>query len=236
MTPRSLVRSIARRVGINIEPPPPDLAAFLRSRKITTVFDVGANTGQFAASLRKKGYRGRIVSFEPVEESFRLLQARAARDPNWTTYNLALGEKACQATINVSAASDFSSLLPQRHAATKHAAHAANVRTERIAVAPLDDLFARFEAERCFLKIDTQGYERQIIAGAKHAMRSIFGVQMELPVIHIYQDVWTLSHAIDHMAALGFVICQVEPVSYHSLDRCAVVELDCIFRRRGALD
>jgi FkbM family methyltransferase len=214
----------------------PDLMDFLASREITTVFDVGANMGQFADSLRKKGYRGRIVSFEPIKQVFEQLEAKARRDPLWTVHNYALGAQAGQATINVSSASVFSSILGQRHAATAHAAVSANVRAENIVVSTLDDVFAEFATENCFLKIDTQGFERQVIAGASRAMRSLRGLQMELPVIHLYENVWTLSQAIDQMADQGFVVSQVEPVSFHSLDGCAVIELDCIFRRRSDLD
>jgi FkbM family methyltransferase len=236
ISPRSLARSLAQKVGLRLAPLRPDLVAFLASRKVTTLFDVGANTGQFGESLRKKGYCGRIVSFEPIREAFEHLAAKAAQDALWTVHNCALGQTAGVATINVSVASDFSSLLSQRHTAIEHAAHAANVRTECIAVERLDGFFAGFEGERCFLKIDAQGYESQVIAGADHAMRHLLGIQMELPVIHLYENVWTLSQAVDHMAGLGFVMCQVDPVSYHSLDRCAVIELDCIFRRRSELD
>ena len=236
MKRKSLVRSIARRVGLHVEPLMPDLMDFLASREITTVFDVGANMGQFAESLRKKGYCGRIVSFEPIKQVFAQLEAKARRDPLWTVHNCALGERAGQATINVSSESVFSSILGQRHAATAHAAASTNVRAETIAVATLDDVFAEFATENCFLKIDTQGFERQVIAGAARALRSLRGLQMELPVIHLYENVWTLSQAIDHMADRGFVVSQVDPVSFHSRDGCAVVELDCIFRRRSDLD
>ena len=236
MTPTSLVRSIVRRVGLAADPRPPDVAAFLRSRDVSTVFDVGANTGQFGQSLRRLGYRGRIVSFEPLRDAFRQLEAKAARDPLWSAHCCALGQTRGRAVIHVSAASDFSSLLMQRHTATDHAPQAANVGTEEVAVAMLDDFLGGFERERCFLKIDTQGYERQVIAGGRRAMGLLCGVQMELPVIHLYEDVWTLSQAVDHMGALGFVICQVAPVSYHSLDPCSVIELDCTFRVRNDLD
>ena len=75
------------------------------------MLDVGANSGQFAASLRDAGYQGRIVSFEPLSGAFADLERAAASDPLWSCINLALGEENCTAVINVSANSYSSSLL-----------------------------------------------------------------------------------------------------------------------------
>ena len=63
----------------------------LRHHGITRVLDVGANEGGYATELRRFGYAGRIVSFEPVSESFRLLQSHARKDHLWTTLPYAVG-------------------------------------------------------------------------------------------------------------------------------------------------
>ena len=39
----------------------------LRKYKVDFVFDVGANTGQYASQLRKAGYKGKILSFVPCK-------------------------------------------------------------------------------------------------------------------------------------------------------------------------
>ena len=88
-------------------------ATLMRKREIDLVLDVGANKGQFGLSLRNQiGYRGRIVSFEPLSEAFAELRRIAARDVAWSCHNLALGDETGSATINISANSHSSSLLP----------------------------------------------------------------------------------------------------------------------------
>src|SRR3712207_10877 len=77
------------------------LRQLLVRENINCVFDVGANRGQFAGELRGIGYRGRIVSFEPVRAEFEVLEKRFAGDRDWRGLRMALGRERKQATIHV---------------------------------------------------------------------------------------------------------------------------------------
>jgi FkbM family methyltransferase len=211
------------------------LIAFLEHRGINTVLDVGANDGQFASGLRSAGYKGRIVSFEPISAVFAQLSARAAGDGSWDVRQLALGPTAGQAEINVSRNSVYSSLLPLTRLATEFDPHAAVVRSEAVTVVRLDDIFSEFAGRRVFLKIDTQGFEQAVLEGAPRALASILGVQLELPVEHLYANVWTLEEALSFMRGSGFVPAQIHPVNMLSDDPTSAIEFDVLFRR-GAPD
>jgi hypothetical protein len=95
----------------------PDLTDFLAARDVDVVLDVGAHVGWFGQRLRECGYRGTIVSFEPIGAAFSQLQALAAHDGNWQAHQLALGATAGRTLINVSEKLDFSSILTQSSAA-----------------------------------------------------------------------------------------------------------------------
>jgi predicted xylose isomerase-like sugar epimerase len=56
------------------------LSMMLEAHRVNLVFDVGANQGQFARSLREIGYGGRIVSFEPLSEAWGKLRDAARTD------------------------------------------------------------------------------------------------------------------------------------------------------------
>lgn len=204
---------------------------FIRSRQIDVVVDVGANTGQYAGKLRESGYRGWIISLEPVLATFQLLKAHAAGDSRWTTLQTALGRDSGTATINVSEASVFSSIRKQAPAATNFNREARVVAQEIIDIQRLDDLFPKLPRGRRFLKIDTQGFEKDVLEGGRECLARFAGVQMELPIRHLYQDVWHFDEAVSFMRALGFGISNIIPISYDHDDPASLLEVDCIFRR-----
>lgn len=236
---RTVQRSM-RRFGLDLRRTgpgkAPDLADFLSDRGVEVVFDVGANVGQFGKALRERGYHGKIVSFEPIAAAFHEVSAVAERDGNWQTHNLALGAEPGHALLNVSQSSVFSSMLDQEPITTQSEPSAAVVRREEVSVARLDDFIAPFSGRSAFLKIDTQGYERPVLDGAREALKTLAGVQLELPVIHLYRDTWQLTDALTYMSDAGFVIAQLTPVEWLGSDPVSVVEIDAVFRRRDAVD
>ncbi len=52
---------------------------------VDLVIDVGANVGQYGTQLRDWGYRGRIMSFEPMRDEYAALSRLAEADGNWDT-------------------------------------------------------------------------------------------------------------------------------------------------------
>jgi FkbM family methyltransferase len=236
---KTLIRKVLRPFGYDLkrlhQPGQTSLIEFLRSRDVDLVLDVGANCGQFAAVLRGRGYRGRIVSFEPVRAAFEVLQAAAAGDGLWEVRREAVGDVTGRAHINVSQQSIFSSFVEQTSFTKRHYAEKAAVtHTEEVGIVRLDDVFFALGGDSVFLKIDTQGFERQVLAGAGAALAEVKGVQLELPLVHSYVGVWSFTAAVDHMAELGFALSQVSPVCLSAEDTASIAELDCIFRRGTA--
>jgi FkbM family methyltransferase len=204
---------------------------FLEDRKIDVVLDVGANVGQFGASLRNKGYRGKIISFEPLGSEFQRLATIANADSNWEAYNFALGAASGDATINVSDSSVFSSIQTLNSAAIEFDSGAVVRRTETIKMRTLDEFFPNLSG-KVLLKIDTQGYEKQVLEGGRQMLLQVKGILLELPIIMIYKGTWQFHEAVEFMASIGFIPAQIEPVIYHSKDKVSLVEVDCLFRQR----
>ncbi len=200
---------------------------------VDLVLDVGANRGQFAHSLRREaGYRGRIVSFEPQRAAFEALVHAARNDALWQTHRVALAERAGHAPLHRAADSDSSSLrtaLP-RHAQAAPAAGA--VGDEPVALATLDALFPalRGTARSVLLKIDTQGYEREVLEGARLSLRAIDTLRLEMPLTPLYDGEASFLELYTHLLGLGYRMVGADPafVDAHSGE---VLQIDGVFRR-----
>ena len=104
------------------------------------------------------------------------------------------------------------------------------VRVETVQIETLDTIFSEVSDSRAFLKIDTQGFEQNVLNGGKHVLPFPLGVQLELPLIHLYQGTWKFDEALRFMREAGFTLSQMRPVTYYS-DPVSLLEVDCVFRR-----
>jgi FkbM family methyltransferase len=230
-------RAIYRRMGVlhlgrrRVQ----DFIDFIEDRKIDLVIDVGANAGQFGESLRVDGYSGRIISFEPIAAEFEALSRKASKDSRWEVHRCALGSAAGTATLHVSKLSVFSSLLGLTGSAQLHDDRMAVDHVEEVPVRTLDEVAARLSG-RMLVKIDTQGYEKQVLEGGRQTLSKFEGIMLELPVIRVYDGQWRFHEAVEHMFGLGFVPAQIQPVGYHGQDKVSAMEFDCLFRRLSNLD
>lgn len=212
-----------------------DLVDFIEDRGIDVVIDVGANVGQFGKSLRESGYRGRIISFEPIASAFKVLSKAAQGDGNWETNHCGLGAARGVAQLNVSELTVFSSILDSTSAGNQHDKRMAVDHVEEISIRTLDEVAAGIHGN-ILLKVDTQGYERQVMEGGRQILPRLAGILLELPVIHTYEGVWQFHEAVRFMDDAGFVPAQITPVGYHTVDKVSAVEFDCLFRPRGQVD
>jgi FkbM family methyltransferase len=209
----------------------PSAQGFLSSRNVDLVLDVGANLGQYARGLRGHGYKGRIHSFEPIKVVYEKLAASAAGDALWDVSNRAVGAAPGRADINVSDYTVYSSMRPTTELGTSFSRHAGVVRTESVEVVTLDS-YDVGTAQAVFLKIDTQGYEREVLAGAGDLLKRCVGLQLELPIEHLYKDVWSFNEALAYVDNLGLVPAQVRMVNALHDDKASALEFDVIFRRK----
>ena len=155
------------------------LSLAFKEKKIDYIIDVGANEGQFAKELRFYGYKGGILSFEPQKLANQKLINFALKDDDWTVYEpIALGNRNGKTKINISKNSVSSSILNINDEHINNAPDSKIVGTENIQEKKMDDIFndLNIDDKNIFLKIDTQGYEFQVLEGAEKTLSKINGI------------------------------------------------------------
>ena len=182
----------------------------LESRRIDVVLDVGANSGQFATGLRQAGFGGRIVSFEPLSVPFSVLERAAAADARWDCRRCALGD--CPGTVSMNVAGNggkSSSVLPMLKTHEDVLPHAGFIGTEDVTIRRLDSVAPEVLGpdDVAFLKLDVQGFEKQVIAGGQTTVSDrCVGVQIELSFTPLYEGGMLAQQAFDLVHCLGFTL------------------------------
>jgi FkbM family methyltransferase len=209
------------------------MAQFLAQSAITTVFDVGANRGEYGWELREMGFDRNIVSFEPLRDAYALLVTSAAGDPRWRVVNIGLGAKDEQRVLNVAANSESSSFLPMLAAHEEAAPESRYLKEEMATIRRLDGIFHDYAApdENVFLKIDTQGFEKHVLEGARNVLKNIQLIQLECSLIPLYDKVEPIEGLIGFVRSLGYAPIDQKPTFYHGANH-HLMQTDVIFLRQ----
>ena len=117
----------------------------------------------------------------------------------------------------------------------KHSPQSKYVRQEDIIVKTLDSIFDRHmkSDEKIFLKIDTQGYEKKVIAGSLKSLKYISGIQMEMSLAPLYKGESLLLDIINYMSELGYELMSLEPGWANRSGQ--LLQIDGIFFRKSSL-
>lgn len=242
---KNAFRSLVRTSGYDIvkwHPVPPGVAArkrLLEAFGIDVILDVGANAGQFAASLRKPmGYRGRIVSFEPLPDAFALLKRLADTDTGWEACNVALGETDGELKLHISKNRVSSSFLAIRETSTSVEPQSAYESECIVKVRSLDSLLPELGVvkadSRVMLKLDTQGFESRVIAGAKESLSRMSLVQMEMSLVRLYDDEALFLDMCNLMRTLGFNLIALDP-GFADVATGRLLQVDGLFATSAAI-
>jgi FkbM family methyltransferase len=234
------LRSTAAAAGLEVAKSSVYSSQKLRHRllfdrlQIDLLLDVGANTGQFARQCRAAGYNGRIISFEPSASAHAGLIKSAATDPDWiVAERMALGSSNGEVEINIAANSYSSSILPMLDRHVSAAPNSAYTQKEKVSLHRLDDVIAAMVPDRnVFLKLDVQGYESQVLAGATQLLTQALAVQLEMSLLPLYQDETLMPQMQAEMNVRGFDLWDLEP-SFRDPSTGRLLQVDGIFIRQS---
>jgi FkbM family methyltransferase len=208
------------------------LLSMINNLKIDCVIDVGANKGFYAQHLRRGGFKGQIVCFEPIKTNCEEITRRARGDALWKIVNVALGAEESVRSFNVIQSENetvLSSFLNMKGQIT--------ATVENIVIQRLDDILPKIlpedERRRVFLKMDTQGFDLEVFRGSAGILDSIVGLQSEISVQPLYEGMPHYTDALLVYEGAGFKIMNLFVVN--RTPEGAVLEYDCLMARDNNL-
>ena len=211
------------------------LKYFLSYYKFNLVFDVGANTGQYASNLREIGYEGRIISFEPVLSAYSILKLKSDKDVSWQIApRFAIGDQDSEIEINISEDTQCSSFLDLTDEHLNAFPSSSYCQTEKVQLFKLDTVAEKFfdknNNDIVLLKVDTQGFEKQVLEGAKNILPRILGLQVELSLTQLYKEEMIYDEMIQYLKRLGYELYAVIP-GFTDSKTGKLMQMDGLFLR-----
>ena len=210
------------------------LRKVLKRLDVNCVFDVGANRGEYARLLREEGYNGDIISFEPNKETYQYLSEIARKDERWAVYNMALGSEETTQNLNVATLPYLSSLLAPTDYADTIFGGVEIAHTQSTEVKRLDSIYSKLVKHisdpRIFLKMDTQGYDLEVIKGAEGCLQNVLGLQSEVSVRPLYENMPNYLQSLAEYHSLGFNLTGLFPVARDNRT-FNIIEYDCVMIR-----
>ena len=237
---KELVKRILRRSGFELRRnnaasnPYYQLKQFIDFHEIDLIFDVGANVGQFGLELRNNGYNKSIVSFEPLLDEYNKLISRAEHDEKWHIHpRTAIGAHSGETIINVSKNSVSSSILGINKHHTAAAAQSEYHSSQNVMISKIDDIAPTYllKSNSLLLKIDTQGYEYEVLKGASHTIKDTKAILCELSLVELYEGQKDWKELLNYMEYHGFDLWSLQPGFCHP-DTGQMLQADGIFVRR----
>lgn len=230
------IRKFIHNFGLDVRKYPTPL---LRNRlklwnkyDVQLILDVGANVGQYGSQIRSIGYKHKIISFEPYLNAFTSLTKKTNKDGKWEALNIALGDFDRQETLHISKNSASSSLKKINDVHLKAEPNTLTIGTEEVVVRKLDSIYSDLNPndENVFLKIDAQGFEKNILQGAEKSLPNIKGLQLELSIVELYEGEALFQEMLDFCTERGFTLHSIEP-NFWDFKTGRLYQFDGIFYR-----
>lgn len=245
MTPQVYrgINSVLRKLGISVcrykaaNSDQAQLNKALDLVRTDLIFDIGANEGQFARGVREHGYSGKIVSFEPLSIAREKLLLHASQDHAWEVHaQTAIGDHTSEVTINIAGNSVSSSVLQMLNFHSEAAIGSAYVGSERVSMVKLDCIVDGYlkDHSSLFIKIDTQGFEWQVLNGAAETLRRASGVFCELSLVPLYRGQRLWRDIVCRLEEEGFMLWALQK-GFTDPRTGQTLQMDGIFLRRERL-
>ena len=201
----------------------------IMGNEIDLVLDGGANRGQWSSVIRRDYPSIPVISVEPILAAYEDLKILALQVGNWSTLNVALGERVETAKINVANNGEQSSSLLHPHDHLYHYPTVEFVKTQETKVITLDSIDIN-KASRIFLKLDLQGNELPALKGGTEFLKNVQAIELEMTTVQMYKQQATFIEVATYLAEHGFAIFSFAD-AFRSVDG-QMIYVDVLFNRK----
>jgi FkbM family methyltransferase len=207
-----------------------DQAAMLRDLDFDLLLDAGANKGQFTLMATRVRRGVPVHAYEPHPGETKTFRAVHGRNGKVVLHELALGEREGNAELIISKQTDSSSLLPAAQTLSDlFSGTEASGETCTVRVAPLDAFPLHWQnASKALLKIDVQGYELQVLKGARQALKHCTYVYVESSDIVLYEGQALFDEVKAFLEREGF---KLKSRSHEDIVDGKLIQADYLFGR-----
>lgn len=200
------------------------------------IIDVGALDGWFAKSVFRFNDSSKIISFEPLKSQLPYLEELKKSYPDRFNYeNFALGLVNGKSTIyeiGTTGLSSFKKLNKELY--DSWGFNTSIKESYEVNVIKLDDYIEKNNFQSpIFLKIDTQGYEMEVLMGAEKYLKTglIEFVSIELMTEMKYDDSKLYDEIMNYLWLLDFHIVDINCSGYN-VKNSYLSEFDVIFKKQ----
>jgi FkbM family methyltransferase len=196
-----------------------------------TLLDVGANKGQFTAAALSRWPDIEVQAFEPLPDEAARLVTRFGPLPNDRVHRTAIGDVDGTTVIHRHAYSLSSSLMPTTRHAREHFEWAAVAAVVETPIQRLDALLTGSELRApVLLKIDVQGSELKVLAGARALLPAIDAILVEQSFEPFYEGQPLFPEVHQVLAEAGWTLARVMDLRNED---GVPVEADCLYVPTG---
>jgi FkbM family methyltransferase len=179
--------------------------AVMADLEISTFIDVGANIGQFSALIAYLHPRAEIFAFEPMPAACRRYRS-AFPESRVRLFEMGIGHAGGVQQLHITNRTDSSSLLkPGIRQEKAFGVH--EIATLSVPVRQLSDVLIMDDISRpCLMKIDVQGAELDVLAGAARILDNVDFIYLELSFVELYEGQPHATEVLKYLFGVGYLL------------------------------
>ena len=161
----------------------------------------------------------------------------SSKDKNWLVHEqAALGDHNGFININISKNSVSSSILPMLSSHFDAENDSVYIGTEKTSIITLDSIADTYldKSSNCFIKIDTQGYEWQVLNGALNTLKKSSGILCELSLVPLYKEQHLWKEMIERLEKEGFVLWSLQK-AFTDKRNGRTLQMDAVFLKENVI-